>query len=40
MLQVMPNHIVPAEYYLVIPLTIETAKQNSLVTVLVHLLLV
>jgi len=31
----MPNHVVPAEYYLVIPLTVESAKQNSAVTMLV-----
>jgi len=31
----MPNHVVPPEYYLVIPLTVETEKQSSLVTMLV-----
>jgi len=34
-LQVMPNHVVPANYYLVIPLTVETQKQSSLVTMFV-----
>jgi len=36
--QVMPNHVVPSEYYLVIPLKVETAKQSSLVTMLVLLI--
>jgi len=33
----MPNHVVPSQFYLVIPYIIETEKQGSLVTMLVLL---
>jgi len=39
MQQVMPNHVVPIEYYLVIPLKIEAEKQNSLITMLVSVVI-